>query len=181
MRWLLRWTEPERGAATGQVLAAVHLVREASEEGALYVVKESEDRHFVTYDVGVHVSQVIGAGGESALASLFVTLELLYARYTSGSKVMVVGHQMRSDDVAQMTSGRTSPGSLLLDRGTKTTWWEGIWDRDMAAKHEYWPDSRALSDRILRSIDERRSLSDMRRAVRKGARSEREAATLAEE
>lgn len=179
--WLLRWTEPERGTATDQVLTTLHLIRESSEDGSLLIVKESAEHHYVTYTTGIHVSEVIGAGGQAALASLFVTLELLYKRHAVASNVMVIGHQMRSDDVAQLRSGKTNPGALLLGGRTRTTWWEDIWDRDMAAKHEYWPGWRALSERILLEIAERRSLSDVRKAVRKGARSQAEAAALADE
>lgn len=164
--WLLHWTPPERGTG-GQTLKALHLVRSEDPSGNLYVVKESAAGHYVTYITPIHVSEVIGAGGESSLAALFVTLELLFKRFDSVTGVTVLGYQMSPDDVAQLTRGHTNPGGLLIDR-IRSTWWEDIWDHDMAHKREYWPGWHSLYARIEYVIAHRPYLSDKRAQIKKG-------------
>lgn len=168
--WLLSWTLPERGV-DGQALKTLHLVRNDNSTGNLYIVKESAAGHYVTYTTPIHVSEEIGAGGESSLAALFVTLQLLYKRYTSRSQLTVLGYQMRSDDVDQLISGSTNPGSLLTDRA-RSCWWEDIWDSEMVSKHEYWPGWRVLCARIEGVISHRRYLNDIRMQISKGALTE---------
>ncbi|MCW7540668.1 hypothetical protein OOT46_22880 [Aquabacterium sp. A7-Y] len=162
--WLLTWTPPSEWA-DGK-LTRLHLVRAEDKAGNLYIVKESDHGHFLTFYTPIHVSEEIGAGGEAMLAALFVTLELLYRRYTK-LDINVLGHQLHPDDIAQLTSGNTNPGSLLKEGG-RSTWWEDIWDREMVSKREYWPGWHSLCDRIEGVISERKRLNTLRTLIRRG-------------
>lgn len=165
VRWLTTWeTEHEAG---GEV-KTIHLIRNMNEQGDLYIVKESAKGHFRIYHTPTHVSEVIGAGGESMLTHLFVTLELLYKRWTkSGANFQVIGHQLKPSDVALLTNGQTNPGALLRDKGV-SMWWEDIWDRAMVDKENYWPGWRSLCDRIERAVATSKHLTEIRDKIRSG-------------
>ena len=165
--WLLSWN-PATGASDSKV-KLLHLIRADNPTGGLYIVKESDEGHLLTFYTSIHISEEIGAGGEASLAALFVTLELLYKRYTrSGNGVMVLGYQLRPDDIAQLTNGNTHPGSLLKE-GARSMWWEDIWDSEMAPKHNYWPGWKSLYERIERVISARTHLNELRSQIRQGA------------
>ncbi len=164
--WLLSWS-PSPSGADGS-LKTLHLVRADSKDGELYIVKESSDRHFMTFTTPIHVSEVIGDGGERSLAALFVTLELLYKRHTSVTGT-VFGHVLSSDDVAQLVSGKTNPATLLTEN-SRSMWWEDIWDGSMREKREYWPGWTSLYRRIEGVIAERKHLNGQRLQIRRGAR-----------
>ncbi len=159
---LLSW---EGGADQLEVL---HLIRAMDDAGGLYIVKKSKRGHFRIYYTSIHVSEMIGATGEADLTSLFVTLELLYKRYTSGRfEVRVVGHQLKREDVSVLVNGNTNPG-LFLDKG-RTTWWEDIWDRKMTG-NDYWPGYHSLRDRIERGIATNAHLTKWRENIQSGMR-----------
>lgn len=165
--WLMSWEFVDE-QPDGKV-KTLHLIRANDASGGLYIVKESDKGHFRTYYTPVHVSEEIGAGGEASLAALFVTLELLYKRYTAmGSGIMVLGYQLRPDDIAQLTNGNTHPGSLLKE-GLRSMWWEDIWDREMAPKHNYWSGWKQLHERIEQVILARTNLNELRTRIRQGA------------
>ena len=165
--WLLSWNIADK-QPDGKV-KTLHLIRADDSTGGFYIVKESDKGHFRTFHTPIHVSEEIGAGGEASLAALFVTLELLYKRYTAtGSGIMVLGYQLRPDDIAQLTTGNTHPGSLLKE-GSRSMWWEDIWDKEMAPKHSYWSGWKSLYDRIERVICARTNLNELRTRIRQGA------------
>jgi antitoxin FitA len=165
--WLLSW-DPVTAAPASKV-KRLHLIRADNPTGELYIVKESEEGHFLTFYTPIHVSEEIGAGGEASLAALFVTLELLYKRYTqSGSGIMVLGHLLRPDDITQLTAGNTHPGALLKEE-TRSMWWEDLWDSEMAPKHNYWPGWKSLHERIESVISARTRLNERRSQIRQGA------------
>jgi antitoxin FitA len=163
VKWLLTW---KTDTPTSQ-LKRLHLIRANDPTGGLYVVKESDQGHFQTYYTSIHVSEDIGTGGEASLAALFVSLELLYKRYTSGSGIMVLGYQLKPDDIDQLTSGNTNPASLLKE-ASRSMWWEDIWDREMAPKHAYWSGWKSLYERIERVIATRKHLNELRTQIRQG-------------
>lgn len=166
VRWLLQWDTEPNGEKSK--LEALHLIRTNDQTGSLYLVKESNRGHFVVYETGIHVSEEIGSGGEAMLAALFVTLELLYKRYsTFGESAMVLGYLLPPDDVAQLTSGNTNPGAVLRE-GTRSTWWEDIWDNKMASKHSYWSGWYSLHERIGRVIATRKNLNEIRAQIHSG-------------
>ncbi len=165
--WLLSWNLANN--QNDGKLKTLHLIRADNPTGGLYMVKESDKGHFRTFYTPIHVSEEIGAGGEASLAALFVTLELLYKRYTAmGSGIMVLGYQLRPDDIAQLTNGNTHPGSLLKE-GSRSMWWEDIWDHEMAPKHDYWPGWKSLYERVERVISARTHLNELRAQIRQGA------------
>ena len=165
--WLLSW--PLASNQLEERVKTLHLIRADNPTGELYIVKESDKGHFLTFCTPIHVSEEIGTGGEASLAALFVTLELLYKRYTvSGGNIMVLGYLLRPDDISQLTSGNTHPGSLL--RGdSRSMWWEDIWDREMTSQHNYWPGWKSLYERIERVISTRTRLNKLRTQIRQGA------------
>lgn len=167
--WLLTWDpeEPSDGS-----LKTLNLIRSEDREGALFLVKESDKGHFRTFGTPIHVSEEIGQGGEAALAALFLTLELLYKRYTTASghtnKLTITGYQLQPDDVNQLMTGDSNPRSLLA-RGVQSTWWEDLWDSAMAPKQSYWPGWKALYTRIENVITNRPRLNETRSRIRQGA------------
>ncbi len=161
--WLMSW-EPTDTQPDG-IVKTLHLIRAGDETGSLYIVKESDKGHFRTYYTPVHVSEVIGAGGEASLAALFVTLEHL-CKDRRG--VSVFGHLLHPDDIKQLTSGNTHPGSLL-EEGSRSLWWEDIWDEKMVPKQSYWPGWKQLHERIERVILARTNLNGLRMRIRQGA------------
>jgi plasmid stability protein len=166
VQWLTSWEPTKQVEGT---LETIHLIRNMDEQGGLYIVKKSEQGHFRIYYTPTHVSEFIGAGGESMLAHLFVTLELLYKRFTKGgTDFYVIGHQLKPTDVTLLTNGQTNPGALLRNNGT-STWWEDIWDRSMVDNKNYWPGWRSLCDRIEQAIAKKEYLMDIRTKLRNGS------------
>ena len=146
-------------------LEVLHLIRQNDDEGSLYLVKKSRGNRYRIYHTSIHVSEVIGASGEADLMSLFVTLEIVYRRYTGDSNIRVVGHQMSSKDVRILMTGNANPGPYL--NSGNDTWWEDIWDRKMS-ENDYWPGYHALRDRIERAITSSKYLSECRVNIRTG-------------
>jgi len=166
VNWLTKWdTEEHEG---GDQLKTLHLIRSTSDQGELYVVKASTGGRYRIFYTPTHVSEHIGAGGEAMLRSLFVTLELLYKRYTAiGAPYSVKSHLVKPADITNLTNGNTNPSAILLDR-TDSMWWEDCWDAEMFKSHEYWPGWRALSERIDRVIGLDKHLASIRDQIRKG-------------
>jgi plasmid stability protein len=165
VQWLTTWESVE---PTEDKVKRLHLIREMDENGMLHIVKESERGHFRIYSTPTHVSDRIGSGGEAMLTHLFVTLELLYKRYTKGGAgFSVVGHQLKPDDVTLLNNGNTNPGALLRDNNV-SMWWEDIWDKAMVEKQAYWPGWRALCESIERAIAANKHLNDIRNKIRSG-------------
>ena len=166
VQWLGTWDtdNPE-----GDAVKILHLIRSTSEQGELYIVKESIRGHFRVYYTPTHVSEKIGTGGEAQLKYLFVTLELLYKRWSKVRvKYQVIGHLLDPTDVTLLTRGQTNPGALLKDHGV-SMWWEDIWHREMIEKHNYWPGWRSLCDRIERVVQSSGHLAELREKIRSGA------------
>ncbi len=163
--WLTSW-EDMAGQANGKV-GTVHLVRAIKATGSLFVVKESDRGHFRAFSTPIDISADIGAGGEAALAALFVTLELLYRR-CQGGLLAVHGYLLHSEDIALLAGGHTHPGALLKD-SARSTWWQDIWDARQVPKHSYWDGWSSLHERIERVIAARSHLHELRATIRQGA------------
>lgn len=102
------------------------------------------------------------------LMHLFVTLELLYKRWTKGGAgYHVSGHQIRPDELSLLMKGNRNPGSFLENNGV-SMWWEDIWDRSMIDRNTYWTGWRSLCDRIERAIAAMPRLSEIRQNIRNG-------------
>lgn len=159
--WLSEWED-------GEPVDAIHLVREASKTGSLLVIKESTRHQFKVFATGIHVSEEIGNGGESMLTHLWVTLALLYKRYTRGSRhFMVFSYLAQPNTYKQMASGQVNALTLLRDC-EKTPWWEDAWDQSMYAKNTYWKGWKELCERIARAIARNDRLSTQLDAIKRG-------------
>lgn len=156
--WLTTWEE-------GEPVKTVHLIREQSKNGELLIVQESDKGQCRTYTTQYHVSDVIGAGGESALAHLLVTLELLYRHHFKLTQID--SYLLKSDDADMLRRGNTHPLALLKDK-PRSTWWEDIWDAKMSTKHEYWPGWKTLCESIGRAVESRKTLVATREKIRRG-------------
>ena len=162
--WLLAWEKEEPDSS----LKALHFVRESSKTGALLVVKESSNGHFKTFTTQYHVSNEIGAGGESSLAHLWVTLELLYKHYTrNGTVPMVKSCLLKPLDYDLLRKGNTNP-QAILNKSINTPWWEDIWDKSMYKKKDYWIGWNELCETISRSIESRSHLVEYRDQIKTG-------------
>lgn len=145
----------------------LHLVRENSENGTLAIIKELGEGKCRTFSTVYHVSKQNGAGGESALAHLWVTLELLFTHYVrAGENIVVASYQMPPKDFLAMIAGDVHPFTAL-SKSQKTTWWEDVWHRTMSNKKEYWPGSRELCGNIIRAVDSRPHLVKERELIQK--------------
>jgi plasmid stability protein len=161
LKWLSTWEE-------GESVEAIHLLREASTTGSLMVVKESARRQFKTFHTGIHVSEEIGNGGESMLAHLWVTLALLYKRYTRGRhRFMVFSYIAQPGAFQQLKSGQVNALTVLHDC-TKTPWWEDAWDTQMYLKASYWKGWKELCERVNRVIAQDGRLGTQMEAIRRG-------------
>lgn len=162
--WLLTWDKEE----TSSSLKTLHFVREASKTGSLLVVKESSNGHFKTFTTQYHVSDEIGAGGESHLAHLCVTLELLYKHYTQNSTgLMVRSCLLKPSEYESLWKGNTNP-QAILNKSINTPWWEDIWHESMFDKNDYWIGWKELCKRISRSIESRSHLAENRDKIKTG-------------
>lgn len=167
--WLLRWEDT--ASQVHAKVRALHLIRAVKATGGLYVVKVSGQGQFRAYSTPIHVSEEIGAGGEAALAALFVTLELLYKRRIAcGAGLEVHGYMMHTEDIALLMQGNTHPALLLKD-GARSAWWQDIWDAQRVPRHGYWEGWKSLHERIERVIAAREDLNRLRAQIRHGATS----------
>jgi hypothetical protein len=155
---LLNWDDDK------DKLEELHFIRAMDDAGSLYIIKKSRREHFRIYYTPIHVSEMIGASGQADLMSLFLTLELIYKRYTrSEFDVHVVGHQLTREDISILTTGNTNPAVFL--NKARSTWWEDIWDRKMNG-NDYWLGYHPLRDRIERCIASDAHLAKWRENIR---------------
>lgn len=162
--WLTDWDS--QNEEPNVQLDAVYFVRELSKTGALLIIKKSSRGHYRTFTTPYHVSEEIGAGGEGALSSLFVSWELLYNRLGKISQV-VASYLVNKETYNLLRAGNTIPTIALRD-SDKSTWWEDIWDEKMQSKHEYWPGWTNLCQRITRCVTFSPHLSSVREQIRNG-------------
>lgn len=152
VKWLLEDED------SGEAVTNLYLVRAKNECGDLTIVKQFGDRSLncKTYNTGIHVSEVIGAGGETALVHFFVTLELLYKIYTKKSdrSVFVQSFLLPEDQYKKLTNGTVHPLSILsMRRNPAQPWWEDIWDKKMQLQNTYWDGWPSLVRRISFAIE----------------------------
>lgn len=152
VRWLLDLDSDEP-------VSVLHLVRANDESGSFLVVKQFGPWRCKTYLTPYHVSAVIGAGGEAQLASLSVTLALLYAFYTKRPNVAVRGYLVGRDKFNALLSGDVHPLSLLKHQSVdSSTWWEDFWDDNQFSKHEYWVGWKDITRQIFDVVAAKSSL-----------------------
>ena len=161
--WLLQ------ASGAGQKLSHLHLVRAASAEGQLAIVKQYEDWRCETYITPLHISEENGGTGQSTLASFVVTLCLLYnTNLKAGCTVSsyVVGWEK----YLSLINGQVHPLRLFTPQ-SKSLWWEDVWDESLFRKHErdvYWPGWKSLCEYISFLIEQSPYLRDERSAILSG-------------
>lgn len=142
----------------------LHLIRNMSKDGEFALVKRFSEWRAQTIRTPYHISESIGAGGESSLASLFLIWERLYKHWTK-SNLLVEGHLLDESQFSALLGGKRHPLNVI-PQGEKSCWWEDIWDVQQMGKHEYWPGWHSLTQRIRRVIDARPSLNEERQRLR---------------
>ncbi|WP_156386289.1 FitA-like ribbon-helix-helix domain-containing protein [Pseudomonas sp. Root562] len=141
----------------------IHLVRNKSEAGEFAFVKSFSDWNSQTFSTPYHVSDVIGAGGESSLASLSLVLQGLYKRWTGkgGSGVFVEGYLVSESAYSSLLAGKSHPMNVLQHE-ERSCWWEDFWDENQFRDHNYWPGWKNITERIFRVIEGRPTLKEQR-------------------
>ncbi|HGM8160017.1 TPA: hypothetical protein ACKQEN_004805 [Pseudomonas aeruginosa] len=154
--WLL--TPSETGEAP-----KIHLIRNKSESGEFAFVKSFSDWNSQTFSTPYHVSEVIGAGGESSLASLSLVLQGLYKRWTGngGSSVFIEGYLVSESAYSSLLAGKRHPMNILRHE-EKSCWWEDFWDENQFRDHDYWPGWKNITERMARVIEGRPHLKEQR-------------------
>jgi antitoxin FitA len=162
-KWLLQ-PVAEGGPRPSDVL----LIRSDTKEGELAIVKRFSAWKAQVYRTPYHVSEVIGAGGETSLAWLTLVLERLSKRWTRDSTLTVESYLLGEDVFRALLEGKRHPFNVLRSsRAVATCWWEDIWDETQYSKQqEYWPGWRSLTERIARVVDGRAIMKEQRDKMR---------------
>lgn len=152
----------------GNKVTDIRLLREDSDIGALLILREFENTRYVdAFWTNLHVSEAIGAGGESDLADFFVTLRALYKSFVK-LDVNVKGYLMPRSAYKQIREEEQAyPLMLLKDyRVNESMWWEDIWDKSQRGKFNYWKGDEALIRRIEDAIKRNKRLLDEIEAIK---------------
>jgi hypothetical protein len=137
----------------GNKVHTIRLLRETDDAGALLIIREFENTRFVdAFWTNIHVSEMIGAGGESDLADFFVTLRALYKAFVS-LDLFVKSYLMPPEAYKEIEAEQSYPLMLIKDyRVKESMWWEDIWDKSQRGKFSYWTGDTALIRRIESAI-----------------------------
>lgn len=147
----------------------LHLVRESDESGSLLLIKQYGEWRCKTYMTPYHVSEVIGAGGESSLAHLSVTLELLYKYWGKmGERLVVKSYLMPKESFGLICGGTEHPLAILREKGREELWWEDFWDLAQFPEHNYWEGWANICDRIHRVVQSKPHLQEELELIRSG-------------
>lgn len=174
VRWLLN-RPADLKAGIGQVqqspsnqeLKRLILVRSASDEGELAIVKQLDNYRCETFTTSTHISDKIGAGGEAQLMALSLTLQLLYKIYTKPPSPHVTSWILSEKSFSALVGGRAHPRSFD-DSSVVRPWWEDFWDESMVAKNNYWKGWIEITSRIRHAIDATDRLAKERDLIRTG-------------
>lgn len=147
----------------------IYLVRKDSEAGEFLIVRKFNDWVVDVIKTPIHVSDVIGSGGESMLKSLFVTLKFLYELYINSrleNCVFVKGYIVSPSEFSNLSEGIIHPLSILQNIPANT-WWEDIWDASMYGKNEYWKGFQNIAAHIQKCVDSDKWLSEVSAKIKK--------------
>lgn len=145
----------------------IYLVRNDSKAGEFLIVRKYNEWVVDVLKTPIHVSDVIGAGGESMLKSLFVTLKFLYELYTNSrleNCVFVKGFIVSDSEFNDLCEGVLHPLDILK-YCSNNTWWEDIWDEKMSVNNSYWDGFRKISSHIQRCVNDDKYLSDISQRI----------------
>ena len=163
---------PEDGKAGSEFLLSpsdsketpsIHLVRSKSEAGEFLFVKEYSVWSSKAFCTPYHISEVIGNGGESSLASLSLVLKYLYKEWTTGkaSDVSVAGYLVSEDSYSKLISGESHPLNIIKN-AEKSCWWEDFWDESQFSKQNYWDGWSNITRRIYNVVESSPRLKEQR-------------------
>lgn len=141
----------------------IYLVRSRSKAGEFAFVKRFSDWSAQAFSTPYHISDVIGGGGESSLASLSLVLQGLYKRWTGrdSDDVWVEGYLVDESSYSSLLAGKRHPMSILQQEA-KSCWWEDFWDENQFRKQDYWPGWKGITEHIFRVVEGRPSLKKQR-------------------
>lgn len=159
--WLLDLDSTEK-------VTYLHLVREADETGSFVLVKQYGEWNCKVLITPYHLSEVIGAGGEAALAYLSLIFELLYKYLRAGDRLMVKSYLLPKEDFQNLCSGKVHPLIALRSGGLAALWWEDFWNEELFPKQDYWPGWSALCERINRVVKLKPLLHEEKELIRSG-------------
>lgn len=134
----------------GNKVTDIRLLRENDDTGALLIIRQfANTRHVDVFWTNLHISEAIGAGGESDLADFFVTLRALYKSYVK-LNLNVTGYLMSPTAFKKIVEEQQSyPLMLINEYGVnESMWWEDIWDKTQRGKFSYWKGDLSLISRI---------------------------------
>jgi plasmid stability protein len=145
----------------------IYLIRCRSKAGEFAFVKSFSDWNAQVFTTPYHVSDEIGAGGESSLAWLSLVLEGLYKRWTGieGSEIQIGGYLVSKESFSSLLAGKRHPVSILQEE-EKSHWWEDFWDENQFRNSEYWPGWKAITERIYRVVEARQSMREQREKLK---------------
>lgn len=147
----------------------LYLVRDLSDTGSFAVVKQYGEWQCKTFTTPYHVSEEIGAGGESSLAHLSLIWQLLYKCYTTASSETppIKSYLLHKDDFLAMCAGKVHPLTALRN-GRDAPWWEDFWDSSQFPKQSYWPGWKSVCERIRRVVELKERLLEQRNRIESG-------------
>lgn len=144
----------------------IYLIRDLSESGRFAVVKQFADWRCNTYRTPYCFSDIVGGGGESSLARLFILLEFLHGHWTDKSATYLVSsYLVEKENFDLILSGNMHPLSVL-NASKGASWWEDIWDAEHYRNYEYWPGWKKLCERIQRALEASSSMQEQLREIR---------------
>lgn len=145
----------------------LYLLRSKSKSGEFAYVRSYSDWHAHTYSTPYHISDSIGAGGESSLAALSVIFENLYRRWTRGdaTETSIQAFLVDDEDFSSILTGKRHPIGIIRHQ-EKSCWWEDFWDEDQFTKQNYWPGWGSIAARIAKVVEGRPSLKGQRERLR---------------
>lgn len=158
--------------AHGSPTREVHLIRSEGKDGALYLLKEFEDKSSVFYTTPYCISEEVGGGGRGQIIDLSTTFHLLYEYHCRpGAEFRVIGHVLSQQRCTAMASGENHPRAELGDH-SRSTWWEDWWDPKVAPKDDslpgYWPGYHSFHRLIQAAIEADKALVEAHAQIRSG-------------
>jgi hypothetical protein len=146
----------------GNKVSDIFLLREDDSAGAILIIRQFvQTRKVDVFWTNLHLSEVIGTGGESDLADFFVTLRALYQSYVKLN--LNVKSYMFSTAVYKKIreEEQAHPLMLIKDyRVNESPWWEDVWDKSQRGHFSYWEGDVALINRIESVIKNKKYLLD---------------------
>jgi len=132
----------------------LHLVRSKDRTGSFLFVRQYSDWDYRVFNTPYHVSEVIGAGGESSLAALSLVLKGVYRALTQHNPGFeVFGYLMEKDEFAKLIEGARHP-AILLKSAEESCWWEDFWDASQFDKQDYWEGWNSITRHIYKVVED---------------------------